>query len=149
MALFDDRTQLEVLNRHDCLKLLRQAQVGRIGLLHQGRIMVVPVNFTLDDHHILFRSDPGAKLDAAIANQDVAFEVDRVDPESRTGWNVLVQGRASVVEDPDALDQLDRSGLHPWARTAKAHWIQVALEDVWGRRALSVFDQDTLTHAGY
>lgn len=58
-----------------------------------------------------------------------------VDPESRTGWNVLVQGRASVVEDPDALDQLDRSGLHPWARTAMAHWIQVALEGC--RRSLA------------
>jgi nitroimidazol reductase NimA-like FMN-containing flavoprotein (pyridoxamine 5'-phosphate oxidase superfamily) len=150
MSLFDDRTRLEVLRRHDCLELLRTAGVGRIGLTHEDRITIVPVNYLLDDEvGIVFRSDPGAKLDAALAGQDVAFEVDGVDDEQRLGWDVLVQGRASVVDDPETVDRLERLGLHPWAKTEKEHWVRIELDEVWGRRVLSTFDADALTREGY
>jgi nitroimidazol reductase NimA-like FMN-containing flavoprotein (pyridoxamine 5'-phosphate oxidase superfamily) len=147
--VFDDRTKLEVLRRHACLELLRRGGVGRVAFRQGGRIVVVPVNFSLTDDHVVFRTDPGAKLDAAIAHQDVAFEIDAFDEATRTGWNVLVQGTASVVTDPDHLARLEQARLHPWARTQKAHWVEVALEDVWGRRVLSVYAQDALTQEGY
>jgi hypothetical protein len=33
----------------------------------------------------------------------VAFEADQVDTSTRTGWSVLVVGRASVIEDIEEL----------------------------------------------
>jgi nitroimidazol reductase NimA-like FMN-containing flavoprotein (pyridoxamine 5'-phosphate oxidase superfamily) len=51
----------------------------------QGPV-VFPVNFVLDRHMVLFRTDEGTKLDAAARGSRVAFEIDGTDEVARTGW---------------------------------------------------------------
>jgi len=46
---------------------------------------------------VVFRTAPGAKLDAAVHRSVVAFEADRYDPAGAWGWSVLVQGVASEL----------------------------------------------------
>ena len=108
-----DRNGLEVLSRAECLRLLGGARIGRVGLSMGALPAVLPVNFTLVDDAIVLRTAAGSKLDAALANSVVAFEVDSIDPMYHTGWSVLVQGVASEVVDP-----ADRERLlgHPCAR---------------------------------
>ena len=48
---------------------------------------------------MVFRTDPGSKLDAATAGATVAFEVDADDERDRSGWSVVVRGRAGEVSD--------------------------------------------------
>jgi len=61
----------------------------------------LPVNYTLIDGFVVFRSGEGTKVDA-VPGAKVAFEVDQFDGVSRTGWSVVVQGRAEeITEDPD------------------------------------------------
>ena len=51
-----------------------------------------PVNYVVDQHSVLFRTDEGTKLDAASRGARVAFEVDGAEEATRTGWSVLVGG---------------------------------------------------------
>ncbi len=140
VTLVDDRTQMEVLRRPPAIRLLRTVEVGRLGFLDHGRITVVPVNFQVDGQRIVFRTAPGAKLDAALEGQEVAFEADGLDEDRRVGWDVLVRGTASPITDPDDIHRLERLGVFAWARSPKADWVQIPLEDVSGRRTMIVFE---------
>jgi nitroimidazol reductase NimA-like FMN-containing flavoprotein (pyridoxamine 5'-phosphate oxidase superfamily) len=41
--------------------------------------VVFPVNYVLDRHTVVFRTEPGTKLHAAARGSRVCFEVDRAD----------------------------------------------------------------------
>ncbi len=71
-----DRNGLEVLNREECLRLLRHATLGRVAITSGALPQVLPVNFRLFGDRIVFRTGLGTKLDAATSNNVVAFEVD-------------------------------------------------------------------------
>ena len=71
-----DRNGLEVLASDQCLRLLAQAPLGRVGLTSGALPVILPVNFLLQEDHILVRTGRGTKLDAATRNAVVAFEAD-------------------------------------------------------------------------
>ena len=56
-------------------------------------MLVLPVNYVLDGDVIVFRSDPGEKLDA-IDGHPASFQIDFIDAFHHTGWSVLVRGTA-------------------------------------------------------
>ena len=82
----------------------------------------------------MFRTDPGSKLDAAAAGAPVAFEVDAVDERDRSGWSVVVCGRAGEVSDPADLERLRVLPLYSWAPGAKARYVRIRSAVVTGRR---------------
>jgi len=87
---------LEALSGVECYRLLAAAQVGRLGVNADGYPLIFPVNYALDGAVILLRTQPGTKLGAAdYAN--VTFEVDHIDPRTRSGWSVLVRGVAEEI----------------------------------------------------
>ena len=77
MRANDNRTGLDVLSKEECLRLLASEEVGRVVTTAKGRIHIVPVNYVLDGETIVFRTDPGTKLDAA--DGPAAFEIDGFD----------------------------------------------------------------------
>jgi len=90
---------------------------------------VVPVNYIVDGEVIVFRSDPGEKLDR-LHEAPASFQIDFVDPIHHTGWSVLVQGiahRASATE----VEHLD---IESWAGGEKSHWVRVVPHAITGRR---------------
>jgi len=97
-----DRNGLEVLDRGECLRLLEQATIGRVGLSASALPVVLPVNFVLTDVGVVFRTSRGTKLDAAVDGAVVAFEADSFDPMYHEGWSVVVTGVAEV-RDLDSL----------------------------------------------
>jgi nitroimidazol reductase NimA-like FMN-containing flavoprotein (pyridoxamine 5'-phosphate oxidase superfamily) len=121
-----DRNGLEVLAREDCLSLLRQAHIGRVAVSMGALPAVLPVNFTLIDEDVVFRTQPGAKLDAALANNVVAFEADDVDRIYQTGWSVLVQGLAREIVDPLELDAARRAPLRAWAGDGRDRFVRIS-----------------------
>ena len=127
-----DGAEVEVLGRDECLRLLATVPVGRVAVAEPDEgPLVVPVNFLLVDQRIVFRTDFGTVFrQAVLSEQPVSFQVDAIDVASRTGWSVLVRGRATEVGDWEA------SGLplRPWARGPKEHWVQLAAGSVTGRR---------------
>lgn len=123
------------LSRDECLQLLGQAKVGRVGLSIQALPAVLPVTFALYDDHVVIRIVPGTKLDTAAAGAVVAFEVDGYEPDGSAGWSVMVQGRAEPVTDPADLADLGRLVLESWALEGSAdHYIRIGIATVTGRR---------------
>ncbi len=131
-----DRNGLEVLGREECLRLLRTATIGRIGLTADALPSVLPVNFLLVGDRILFRTGQGSKLDAATRNAVVAFEVDDFDVYDRTGWSVVVVGVARDLSDDEvqAIEPADRVRVARWAPVPEDRMVAVSCELVSGRR---------------
>ncbi|HEX5671975.1 MAG TPA: pyridoxamine 5'-phosphate oxidase family protein, partial [Acidimicrobiia bacterium] len=94
-----DHAGMEVLGHAECLRLLWSHQVGRIGFIDAGEPQILPVHYRLHDGRVVFRSAVGAKLDAAMRQAPVAFEVDGVDDERGAGWSVVVHGTAAEVDN--------------------------------------------------
>jgi uncharacterized protein len=95
---------------------------------------VFPVNFVLDRHMVVLRTDAGTKLNAAIKGSRVAFEIDGTDTAAHTGWSVLVRGEAIEVTDPAELARLRKLPLDPWAPGAKTHYVRILPMALTGRR---------------
>lgn len=129
-----DRNGLEVLDRDECLRLLAQAHLGRVGLTSGALPLILPVNFRLVDDEVLFRSSTGTKLDVATRNTVVSFEVDDFDPLSHSGWSVVVTGRARQLDPEEAAAQERRAPIARWAPGADGHTVAVSTELVTGRR---------------
>jgi nitroimidazol reductase NimA-like FMN-containing flavoprotein (pyridoxamine 5'-phosphate oxidase superfamily) len=129
-----DRNGLEVLGRDACLCLLAGATLGRIGVSSGALPSVVPVNFRFDGHQILIRTGVGTKLDAAVVNAVVAFEVDQIDPVAHTGWSVMVTGIARELTEPGELIAAGTPPLARWAPGGAHHVIAISTELVSGRR---------------
>jgi uncharacterized protein len=130
-----DRAGLEVLSLDECLRLLAAVPVGRVGLVSDGEIVVLPVNYVLDGQDPVFLTARGSKLSAAEQQNVAAFEADHFDEQTRTGWSVLITGHAEVVYEDTEIERLSRFGLHPWASaTERPVWVRIRALSVSGRR---------------
>ncbi|MGV9343583.1 pyridoxamine 5'-phosphate oxidase family protein [Streptomyces spiralis] len=135
------------LQRHECLRLLATAQVGRIVHTRNALPAVLPVNFALDDDGaVLLRTSADSELLRAIDGAVVAFEADEVDTAARSGWSVVVTGRASVVTDPADHRRRARSGPSSWVPSPREVFVRIDPELVTGRElagGLSLYGLDS------
>jgi uncharacterized protein len=122
------------LTKSECFELLAREHLGRVAVVDDRGPVVVPVNFVLDRHMVVFRTDEGTKLDAASRGSPVAFEVDGSDAVAHTGWSVLVRGEAVEVTDPAELARLRKLPLTPWAPGPKARYVRILPAVLTGRR---------------
>jgi nitroimidazol reductase NimA-like FMN-containing flavoprotein (pyridoxamine 5'-phosphate oxidase superfamily) len=135
MSVVDRRTGLEVLDPDTCLALLAGEEVGRLVIVVGREPEVFPVNYALDGEAVVFRTAPGTKLEYA-ERGPVAFEVDGLDRQSRTGWSVVVAGRLEEVTlfDAATLKRVSALALYPWVPTQKDHWLRLVPKRMTGRR---------------
>ena len=122
------------LSKSECFGLLAQEHLGRVAFVDDLGPIVVPVNFILDRHMVVFRTDEGTKLDAACRGSRVAFEIDGADEAAQTGWSVVVRGETVEVTDPAELARLRKLPLDPWAPGPKTHYVRVLPAVLTGRR---------------
>jgi len=122
------------LSKSECFELLARERLGRVAFVDDRGPIVIPVNFILNRHMVVFRTDAGTKLDAACRGSRVAFEVDGTDAAAHTGWSVLVRGEAVEVTDPAELARLRKLPLDPWAPGAKTHYVRILPAVLTGRR---------------
>lgn len=133
-AMTVDRRGLEVLDRSECLALLRRVPVGRLGLSMDALPVVLPVNFVLDGDDVVVGTGEGGTFDAAVGGTIVAFEADSWDPITHSGWSVLVRGRARVVVGDEELERVRQLPLRPWGDPRELRYVAVGTEIVTGRR---------------
>ncbi|WP_189862058.1 pyridoxamine 5'-phosphate oxidase family protein [Streptomyces poonensis] len=118
----------------ECWELLATHGVGRLALSTCSGLVVVPVNYSVVEDAIVFRTAPGTAPAQAPGHQ-VAFEVDRIDDALSQGWSVLVRGRARAVTDPDAVRRLEEEAYsRPWAGGKRDMWVCIDPDLVTGRR---------------
>jgi len=125
---------VEMIDRVECLKLLGQHRVGRLGYIDDGWPTVIPINYSVNDDRIFIRSLPGHKLETANKRQVACVEVDQVDEWARTGWSVVVHGPLEVITDPEVLKAAWASDPDPWIKAPRWHWLELAPLSITGRR---------------
>lgn len=125
---------LEELPREECLRLLGSVPVGRVIYTLHALPAVAVVNFAMSGGSVVFRTGAGGKLEAATGHAVVGFEADNVDPETRSGWSVMIVGPACEVTDPADIAALSVLGLEPWSPGEREHFVRIRPELVTGRR---------------
>jgi nitroimidazol reductase NimA-like FMN-containing flavoprotein (pyridoxamine 5'-phosphate oxidase superfamily) len=131
----DEPGALGRLDRATCLELLASRRTGRLAYVARAGVPdVVPVNLALDGDRLLVRSGPGPKLQAAERGEVVAVEVDDLDEDTRTGWSVVVAGRARRLDTTEVAALRDDVLPEVWARGPRSSVIAIALTRVEGRR---------------
>jgi uncharacterized protein len=128
-------SEVLVLSREECLGLLASNRFGRLAVAMDAPV-IRPVNYVFDERSqsVAFRTADGSKFHALLINGNAAFEIDGVDPDSRTGWSVIIVGMTEEVTRPSELRRLDRLGLETWTPGPKAHWMRIRAWTVSGRR---------------
>jgi nitroimidazol reductase NimA-like FMN-containing flavoprotein (pyridoxamine 5'-phosphate oxidase superfamily) len=107
-------THLSTISPDRCLALLGSVPFGRVVFTHRALPAIRPVNHIVDNGNIIIRSSLGSGITGAAGDgMVVAYEADAIDPDSRTGWSVVVTGKARLVEDPDDLARYEEI-LEPW-----------------------------------
>lgn len=130
----DDRST--VLDEVTCRQLLGTVRVGRIALPDDPSPTVLPVDYTMHDDEILFRTVEGAKLEAAHAHGPASFQADGIDPTFDTGWSVLVRGHLDELADPTPEQQDAIGRLHPLVGGERPHVVRLSVESMTGRRVM-------------
>ena len=128
------KPQLRELDEDECRRLLAGRRLGRLAIPDFGGPVIFPVNYILDQGLVVFRTDPGSKLEAAMERESVCFEVDAVEEATRTAWSVLVRGTLADVTNPAHLARLRTLPLYPWAPGDKARYVRVRPRSITGRR---------------
>lgn len=122
------------LSASECRMLLGTHGVGRVGVPTASGPAIVPVNYSVVDGEIVYRTAPGTTPWQA-RGRLVAFEVDRVDDALSQGWSVLVRGDARVVTEPDDVRRLEeRAYSAPWVGGGRDAWVRIHPVSITGRR---------------
>jgi nitroimidazol reductase NimA-like FMN-containing flavoprotein (pyridoxamine 5'-phosphate oxidase superfamily) len=145
-----DHAGLEILPFEKCLQLLVTVPVGRVSFFADGEIVVLPVNHVMDGQDPVFRTARGSKLSAAEGQNVVAFEVDEYDERTRSGWSVLVNGRAHAIYEEAEIQRLNCLGLRSWITGAdRPFWIRIQPTSVSGRQTPGLKAAEHTRDAGF
>jgi hypothetical protein len=128
------------LTRGEAMRLLGSVSLGRIVFTKDALPTIRPVNHTLDDDgQIVIRTHHGAALTDHTARAGtrggvvVAYEAERIDPDTHLGWSVIVTGYARLITDPDRLARY-QSLLEPWVDQAMDQAVCIRPDIVTGFR---------------
>lgn len=124
------------LSTDECWRLLATQQVGRLAYALPEGPRIVPVNFVLREQGVELRTTSYSELATHAPGHPVAFEVDELDAEHRSGWSVVVTGRCErVLEEPDSVFSAPAEGsTTPWAGGRRPMVLRIEVDRVSGRR---------------
>lgn len=126
--------QLDKLGPEECWRLMELTTVGRLAVSIRNRPDIFPVNYAIDNETVVINTAPGTKLAAAVLGRGVAFEVDVLDPITRTGWSVVLKGPAAEVDDLAELLRVEALDIQSWSSTDKSRYLRLVPNSVTGRR---------------
>jgi nitroimidazol reductase NimA-like FMN-containing flavoprotein (pyridoxamine 5'-phosphate oxidase superfamily) len=93
--------------------------------------VILPVFYAMVEDEVVFRTDPGTKLIAAVLETRVAFEVD----DRSDGWSVLVIGHAHEVRHPSSEMSAIQAPLGDlWPAGERERFVRIEIDRVTGRR---------------
>jgi len=130
----------EQLSEAECLRLIAAGGIGRIAYTGRYGPVVLPVNYTLHEGTIVFRTGTGSPMDEdlrtgiAHAEYTVAFEIDQIDAAAREGWSVLIQGPAHHVDSAAERAPVAEPGVEPWPGGEREQFLRIVPRRITGRR---------------
>jgi Pyridoxamine 5'-phosphate oxidase len=108
------------LDDAEAIRLLASVSYGRVVFTIKSLPAIRPVNHLLDEGRIIIRTRLTSSISTGLRSSDgvvVAYEADSIDPQTRSGWSVVVTGRAHTLTDPDLVLRYEQL-LHPWVNHA-------------------------------
>jgi transcriptional regulator with XRE-family HTH domain len=127
------RAVLARLTTAECWDRLGNHGVGRVALPDEEGPLVLPVNYLIDAHRVVYRTAEGSAT-VPEPGARIAFEADRVGERGRDGWSVLVRGTAEHVTDPGTVRRYAvRPGGTPWAGGVRELWVRITPALLTGR----------------
>ncbi|MEU0791665.1 pyridoxamine 5'-phosphate oxidase family protein [Amycolatopsis sp. NPDC005961] len=91
-----------LLDRQECLALLRKSSLGRVIFTHRAMPAVRPVRYVVVDDAVVFAVPTSSPLYAGARDAVVAFEADDFADDFGAGWYVSLLGRATESPADDA-----------------------------------------------
>jgi uncharacterized protein len=125
--------RLVEVDEAECWTLLGSVPVGRLAWHGADGLTVVPVNFVVADRDIRVHTAPYTLLARECDDAPVAFQVDEVDPFTRSGWSVLVRGTAHIDFGSGHAETVEPD---VWPGGAKPLHVVVPVDSISGRRLL-------------
>lgn len=132
------------LTRPECLDLLVANTFGRVvvATANSGLPMIRPVNYVFDvpSQSVVFRTGEGSKFHALVHSAQACFEIDAMDPDTVSGWSVIIVGRTEEIVSSVEINRLDQLGLANAGPASRTHWIRIRARTVSGRRVVRAAD---------
>jgi len=126
--------ELRELSYAECRALLVRQRAGRVAVSTPDGPHIIPLNYSVVDESIVFRTTPFSVLATYARNAKLAFEVDHFDEEHSIGWSVVARGRADVVSEPEELQRIRRvCAPLPWADGARNLFFRLDWKELSGR----------------
>lgn len=114
--------------------MVRSNDVGRLGVVVEGRPEIFPINYVVDHGTFVFRTARGTKLDAALSTVRVAFETDGYHAAANMAWSVVVKGSAERLSSGEDVLGSSMLPLFPWQGGEKNNFVRINPVEVTGRR---------------
>lgn len=125
--------ELLELDDEASMRLITPGGVGRVVFDDPRGPVALPVNYTVRDGRIVFRTEASTSIATGAADHRISFEADHVDEAFSEGWSVLVTGVAHRMEDDDAAASA-KAALRSWARGERESYFVLEPEVVTGRQ---------------
>lgn len=123
----------EELSPPTAWELVRQAAVGRLAVVVDGKPEIFPVTPLVDHGTVVFRTAVGTKLSGCIG-KPVAFEIDGYDPVAGSAWSVVIKGHAHEIRRTHEMIESLGLPLTPWHPGVKPRFVRIEPDTVTGRR---------------
>jgi nitroimidazol reductase NimA-like FMN-containing flavoprotein (pyridoxamine 5'-phosphate oxidase superfamily) len=120
----------DVLTAEESTKLLATHTFGRVVATVGGEPAAYPVYYAFVDGAIVYRTDPGTKLAAAVLHKRVSFEVD----DATEGWSVMAFGPCEEVRRPDEIDACNAALGPDWPDAERQRVVRILPDRITGRR---------------
>jgi osmotically-inducible protein OsmY/nitroimidazol reductase NimA-like FMN-containing flavoprotein (pyridoxamine 5'-phosphate oxidase superfamily) len=124
--------EVDELDPTACFELLGAEGIGRLGIRDASGVDIVPVNFTVHNRLLYFRSGPGMKMIRIAEAPEVAFEVDGHDTEWT--WSVVVRGEAQRLDDDAEIIASGIREVAPEHPSDKFNYVRIQPRQITGRR---------------
>lgn len=123
------------LSHQECRELLYTGVFGRVALHTPIGTRIVPVNYSIVEDAIVWRTAPYSELGTYAAGVEGVFEIDDLDRESHQGWSVIARGTIEVVENPEDIAEIRRvEDPSPWADGLRHLYMRMSTKNLTGRR---------------
>ena len=121
------------LSEAECKEILAQHTAGRVGFMAPDGPQILPVTYQYRNGSVVFRTSPVGVLSGLVRRTSVAFEIDGIDEQNKSGWSVLVLGFAEAMAHNYLLASAWETGPVPWADGTKNLFIEIKPRKISGR----------------
>jgi len=123
------------MTTEECLELLHAGHVGRVAMATPMGPRIVPVDYAMHDGALVLATTPYTELGTYGVDTVLAFEIDHLDEDRRSGWSVVALGRSSRLRDTDqVLRRSEQWQASPWLAGRRPLYLQLRWRELAGRR---------------